>query len=50
MESDEMITKLEKSLLDFVCRVSDDKKIATPEEMEALPKVAEVLSKLILNH
>lgn len=48
MTDTERLDTLKESLLSFVVRVTDEKRIAAPEEIAVLPKVAEVLATLLI--
>ncbi|MCI1952206.1 MAG: hypothetical protein LKJ50_03210 [Clostridiales bacterium] len=48
MTDTERLDKLKESLLSFVVRVTDEKRIAAPEEIAVLPEVAEVLGNLLI--
>ncbi|MCI1951774.1 MAG: hypothetical protein LKJ50_03200 [Clostridiales bacterium] len=48
MSDTEKLNTLKGALLSFVVRVTDEKRIAAPEEIAVLPKVAEVLATLLI--
>ena len=48
MTDTERLNVLKDSLQSFIVRVTDEKKIAAPEEIAVLPKAAEVLAKLLI--
>ena len=48
MTDTKRLNVLKDSLLSFVVRVTDEKRIATPEEIAVLPKAAEVLGNLVV--
>lgn len=48
MTDTERLNVLKDSLQSFIVRVTDEKRIAAPEEIVVLPKVAEVLENLLI--
>ncbi|MCI2161295.1 MAG: hypothetical protein LKK39_05200 [Oscillospiraceae bacterium] len=48
MTDTERLDTLKDSLLSFVVRITDEKRIATSEEIAVLPKAAEVLGNLLI--